>query len=63
MPNPRPDAAAVPGMSAFARLDLSDERFEIVAPVIDMLYGAIDTLDELDTSAVFPSSPYDPRWR
>jgi len=37
VPNPRPDAAAVPGMSAFARLDLSDERFEIVAPVIDML--------------------------
>lgn len=63
MPNSRPGAAAVSGMSAFTRLDLSAERFEIVAPVIDMLYGAIDTLDELDTAAVFPSAPYDPRWR
>lgn len=59
----RPSLGAGPAsqMAKFARLDMQSQRVEAIAPVVDMVYGFIDSLDAIDTDEVLPAA-YDPRW-
>ena len=45
-----------------ARLDLSPERLEAVAPMINSIYAMLDSLDELRLGETAPATAFDARW-
>lgn len=53
---------AVADLLAFARLDLSADRRAAAAPVIDMVTGLADSLDEVELGETPPAAAFDARW-
>ncbi|WP_100499292.1 Asp-tRNA(Asn)/Glu-tRNA(Gln) amidotransferase subunit GatC [Geodermatophilus chilensis] len=45
-----------------ARLDLSPERLEAVAPMVNSIYAMLDTLDEVPLGETPPATAFDARW-
>lgn len=45
-----------------ARLDLSEERRDIVGPTLDGIYALIDTLDAVELGETPPATAFDARW-
>ena len=47
---------------ALARLDLSPDRRAVAGPVVDMVLGLFDSLDEIDVGETPPATAFDARW-
>lgn len=45
-----------------ARLDLSPERLDAVAPMINSIYRMFDALDEVPLGETPPATAFDARW-
>ena len=45
-----------------ARLDLSPERLETVAPMVNSIYALFDALDEVPLGETPPATAFDARW-
>ncbi|MGY2128535.1 hypothetical protein [Blastococcus sp. SYSU DS0617] len=45
-----------------ARLDLTPERLEAVAPMVNGIYAMLDTLDEVPLGETPPATAFDARW-
>ncbi len=61
---PRPSffGATLEHALAVARLPLPDERLAVAGPTLDMMYGLIDLLDDLDLGETPPATAFDARW-
>ena len=46
-----------------ARLDLTEERREAVAPALDGILQLFDALDAVDLGETPPTNSFDARWR
>ena len=46
-----------------ARLDLSADRHDVVAPALDGVLQLFDALDAVDLGETPPTNAFDPRWR
>lgn len=53
----------ISALSRVARLDLSDERKNAVAPALDGVLQLCDALDSIDVGETPPTNAFDPRWR
>ncbi|MDN5790074.1 MAG: hypothetical protein L0H25_04300 [Micrococcales bacterium] len=64
MSNPRPEVTPelVRAMAGYARLPLSEDRIAVLAPLLQMVYGLVDQLDELDLGDTYPATAFDARW-
>ena len=49
-------------LRALARLHLPAERRAAAGPVIDMVMGLFDSLDEIDVGETPPATAFDARW-
>ena len=53
----------LPALAKAARLDLSAERQEVVAPALDGILQLFDALDAVDLGETPPTNSFDARWR
>lgn len=62
-PTRRPSTGApLEHLSAHARLALTPDRAEVVAPVLDSIVGLIDQLDAIDIGETPVATAFDARW-
>lgn len=54
--------AALTHLSEHARLALTDERRDAVAPMLDTVSGLFDQLDALDLAETPVATAFDARW-
>lgn len=47
---------------ALARLELPAERRAAAGPVVDMVMGLFDSLDEIEVGETPPATAFDARW-
>lgn len=50
-------------LTKVARLELSADRHEIVAPALDGILHLMDALDAVDLGETPPTNSFDARWR
>lgn len=50
-------------LSRAARLELTSDRREVVAPALYGILGLLDALDAVDLGETPPTNSFDPRWR
>jgi Asp-tRNA(Asn)/Glu-tRNA(Gln) amidotransferase C subunit len=53
---------ALAAAARFARLDLPEDRAELVRGTIESVHGLLDRLDELDLGETPPATAYNARW-
>ena len=63
MPRSPLDPAAIETLAAIAQLDLSSERFTILAPALGAMLTQFDVLHDVEVDETPPTNSFDPRWR
>ncbi|MEM8752468.1 MAG: Asp-tRNA(Asn)/Glu-tRNA(Gln) amidotransferase subunit GatC [Pseudomonadota bacterium] len=56
-------SADVLAAARLARLNLGDDRADVVAPALDGILQSFDLLDAVDLGETPPTNSFDPRWR
>jgi Asp-tRNA(Asn)/Glu-tRNA(Gln) amidotransferase C subunit len=50
-------------LAAAARLNLKADRAEILVPQVQMVYGLLDALTEVQVGETAPAFAFSPRWK
>lgn len=62
--DPRPSFSGdtLAQLSRVARLPLDDQRTAAVGSALDLIYGLVDTLDDVELGETPPATAFDARW-